>query len=239
MHRVDKPGAAQFSPPMNRFWLIPLVLIVLVIGPFLIWGDVLVSMSRADAATGTFGGQQVHGAIVAIGLFVADLALPIPTTSVIAGLGILYGPILGTIYAVAGSMLAALIGYGIGRGMGRPFAAAWIGDQLIAGERTFQAYGGWIVAGSRWMPVLPEVVSVVAGVSRMPLPVFLMAAFCGVLPHCAVFAVIGHLGSEQPVWTLMISALLPVALWLVLDRLGVVPRPARGGPADHSRPDRR
>ena len=77
------------------------------------------------------------------------------------------------------------------------------------------------------MPILPEVISVVAGVSRMPLPNFLLAAFCGVLPHCAVFAMIGHLGAEQPVWTLVISALVPVALWLVLDRLGLVPRPAR------------
>ena len=232
MHRVDKPVAAPFIPPMNRFWMIPLILFVLVVGPFLVWGDVLVSLSHVEQETGTFGGQKVHGALVAIGLFVADLALPIPTTSVIAGLGILYGPLVGTAYAVAGSMIAALIGYGLGRGMGRPFAAAWIGDQLETGERVFEAYGGWIVAGSRWMPILPEVVSVVAGISRMPLPVFLMAAFCGVLPHCAVFAVIGHLGSATPFWTLLISALVPVVLWLILNLLGVVPRLARGRARD-------
>ncbi len=209
---------------MNRFLLIPLGWIVLILGPFLIWGDVLVSLTTADREAGTFGDLGIHAGLVGIGLMVADLALPIPTTSVIAGLGILYGPLVGTAYALAGAMLAATVGYSIGRFLGRPFARRWIGPQLSSGERVFAGYGGWIVAASRWMPILPELVSVVAGISRMPFPSFLAAALCGALPHCAVFAVIGHLGAETPVWTLVISALVPVGLWFVLDRTGLTRR---------------
>ena len=109
-------------------------------------------------------------------------------------------------------MVAASVGYGIGRFAGRPFAERWMGESLKTGERAFARHGGWIVAASRWMPVMPEVVSVVAGISRMPPPAFLLAALCGSLPHCAVFATIGALGAATPVWTIAISALVPIVL---------------------------
>ncbi len=209
---------------MPRFWLVPLLLAALVIGPFLIWGDSIEALITVDEGGAGFRGSGLHGAFVGIGLLVADLFLPIPTTSVIAGLGILYGPFLGTVYALAGSMLAALIGYFLGRVAGRPLAERWLGDQLATGERAFARHGGWIVAASRWMPVLPEVISVSAGISRMPLAAFLAAAFCGALPHCALFAVIGHLGAEAPIWTIVISAVVPIVLWMIAHKLGLTQR---------------
>ena len=205
---------------MSRFWLVPLLLAVLVIGPFVIWGDSIEALVTVDPQNSGFRGTTLHGGLVGIGLLIADLFIPIPTTSVIAGLGILYGPFVGGAYALAGSMLAALIGYMLGRFAGRPLAERWLGSQLQVGERAFSRHGGWIVAASRWMPVLPEVISVSAGISRMPLPAFLAAAFCGALPHCAVFAFVGHLGAEAPVWTIVISAIVPIVLWLIAHRLG-------------------
>jgi membrane protein DedA with SNARE-associated domain len=131
---------------------------------------------------------------------------------------------LGTLYALAGSVLAAVVGYGLGRFLGRPFAVRWIGEHLQTGERAFARYGGWIVAASRWMPVLPEVISVCAGFSRMPFLAFLVAVFCGALPHCAAFAVIGHLGADTPIWTVLISALIPILLWLLAVWTGLTQR---------------
>lgn len=213
---------------MWRFWLIPLVLAVLVVGPFLIWGDDLVAIFAPGSAGGALdaGGSRVW--LVAVGLLVADLFIPIPTTSVVAALGIVYGPVVGAAIGVAGTSLAASIGYGIGRFLGRPIAARFIGDAMAGGERVFRRHGGWIVAGSRWMPVLPEVVSVVAGVSRMRFTAFILSALCGVVPFCAVFATVGHLGAERPVLTLTLSALAPLMLWWIVRRVrGVV---GAGGP---------
>lgn len=209
---------------MSRFWMIPLGLTVLVIVPFLIWGERIEALLVIDTARSGFGQSGLHAGLTGVLLLTADLFLPIPTTSVIAGLGIIYGPLLGTAYALAGVMLAAITGYGFGRVLGRPFAQRWMGSQLETGERAFQRHGGWIVAASRWMPVLPEVISVSAGISRMPLPAFLAAALCGALPHCAAFAVIGHLGAETPVWTVLISALIPILLWFAAVSLGLTKR---------------
>ena len=205
---------------MSRFWLIPLILAVFVIVPFAIWGDTFESFYRMEFHSALRSEPGPLSGLIAIALLVADIVLPIPTTSVISILGIVYGPLIGTGFAVVGSMFAALIGYGLGRIAGRPLALRWLGDHLNTGERAFARHGGWLVAASRWMPVLPEVISVSAGISRMPLPAFLLAAFCGALPHCALFAIIGHLGAAAPVWTIAISALIPLALWFIADRAG-------------------
>lgn len=205
---------------MNRFWLVPVVFALLVIGPFLVWGDMLTALFTGHGANEVLGAGN-YAWIIGIGLLVADIFLPIPTTAIIAALGIYYGPAIGTLVSLTGSVLAALVGYGIGRILGRPAARRLIGEAIENGERVFARYGGWIVAASRWMPVLPEVVSCVAGVSRMPLPLFLGAVICGAFPLCVTFAVIGHLGAEEPGWTLALSALAPLALWYIAERLGL------------------
>ena len=208
---------------MSRFWIIPLLLTLMVVIPFLLWGERLEALLNIDSAQRELG-DGAHAGLTGIALLVADLFLPIPTTSILAGLGIIYGPVLGTVYGLAGVMLAASTGYALGLFLGRPFALRWMGSHLETGERAFSRHGGWIVAASRWMPVLPEVISVSAGVSRMPFPGFLLAAFCGALPHCAVFALIGHLGAETPVWTVLISALIPIALWFLTVWTGMARR---------------
>ena len=203
---------------MHRFIVIPILLIVLVVGPFLIWGDSLAAIWLSDHGSGgEFADPGVFW-LIAIGLLLADIAIPIPTTLIIAALGIVYGPVIGALFGVAGTMAAALVGWCIGRYLGRPIAARLVGDAMSGGEELFARHGGWIVALSRWAPVLPEVVSVVAGVSRMPLAHFLAAALCGVIPFCAVFALMGHLGAGEPFWTMLIAALVPFVLWWAVRR---------------------
>lgn len=216
--------AALLLVLMNRFWLVPLFFALFVIGPFLVWGDMLSALFTGQGATEILGGAKSHAWLIGIALLVADIFLPIPTTAIIAALGIYYGPLIGTLVALVGSVAAALAGYGIGRVFGRPAAQRFIGDAIETGERMFSRYGGWIVAASRWMPVLPEVVSCVAGVSRMPLPLFLGAVICGAFPLCLTFAFIGHLGADEPGWTLIFSALAPFALWYGAERLGLTSR---------------
>ena len=209
---------------MSKFWTIPLVIAVFVIGPFLIWGETLGALMTPDPDTGAYPGGRKWLWATAIGLLIADIFIPIPTTSIVAALGIVYGPVIGAGVAIAGSMLSAGLGYGIGRILGRPVALRLVGEAMARGERAFARYGGWIVAASRWAPVLPEVVSVVAGVSRMPVAAFLAAAACGVVPFCAVFALFGHLGADWPLLTLGVSAAAPLVLWALASRFGLIAR---------------
>ena len=205
---------------MTRFDLIPLFLIVFIVVQFANWGDSLAILWLEDPNTGELAaGRSVLWA-VAIGMLIADTAIPSPTTAVIAALGIVYGPFLGAAIGIVGTMAAATVGWALGRFLGRPVARWLVGDALEGGEALFARHGGWIVALSRWAPILPEVVSAVAGVSRMRFGVFLLSALCGVTPFCLAFATVGHLGAGEPVWTLAVSAVAPFALWWLARRAG-------------------
>ena len=92
-------------------------------------------------------------------------------------------------------------------------------QELKRGERLFGSYGGWAVALSRWMPLLPEVVACFAGLVRMPGRKFLAALACGSIPMGFAFATMGQLGKAEPQLTIVLSALVPALLWLIVGRI--------------------
>ena len=202
---------------MGRLTGVLLTLAVLVALPFFLWGDRLEQLFVGDGAIDWLAGYGSFAWLIAVGLLTADLVIPIPTTAIMSALGIIYGPFWGGLAAVGGSVFSGLVGYGLCRHLGRPFATRIAGEDALAqGERLFSRAGGWLVALSRWLPVLSEVMACIAGLARMPFAVFLGALLCGTVPLGFAFAAIGHLGANWPVLTLGIAAVLPVFLWFAL-----------------------
>lgn len=203
---------------MKRLFLIFLSLALLVIVPFLIWGD---EFEESMTLEGTVAAMQSWGAwawAAGIGLLLVDLFLPILGTVVMSALGLVYGWFLGGLIASVGSVGAGLLAYGLARKLGRR-AARWLAGEngLVEGERLFGGEaGGWVVALSRWLPVFPEVVACMAGIARMPLGKFVAALCAGSIPMAFVFAWIGHAGKEMPVLALVWSAGLPPLIWAVV-----------------------
>jgi uncharacterized membrane protein YdjX (TVP38/TMEM64 family) len=157
---------------------------------------------------------------VGFGLLLADLVLPIPATAVMSALGFIYGPPLGGFVGSAGSILAGALGYGLCRSAGPRAARLLLGEQgLEQGRRLASGTGPWLVVLSRWLPVFPEVVACMAGLTRMPAPAFLMALACGSIPLSFAFAALGHAGLDRPGLALALSALAPPILWLVVRPL--------------------
>lgn len=199
-----------------------LILIILtgIIVPFMIWGDRLDAAFSLEGARAWMESYGRWAWAAGIALLVADIALPVPSTVVMSALGWMYGWWLGGLASAAGSMLSGIIAYAACRWMGRG-AARWLaGDEgLRKGAEIFEKRGGWLVAMSRWMPVLPEAVACLAGLAKMPWRVFLPALACGSVPTGFAFAAIGHAGHDQPGWAIALSCLLPVALWLAAARM--------------------
>lgn len=206
--------------PRSRWWLLILVLLAGIIVPFMIWGDqfdAVLSLEGARAWMERYGRWAWLAGVV---LLCADIALPIPSTVVMSALGLIYGWWLGGCIAALGSMLSGLVAYVACRTLGHR-AALWIaGDEGLArGERLFARHGGWLVATSRWMPVLPEAVACLAGIVRMPWRTFLVALVCGTVPLGFGFAAIGALGATSPGTAIALSAIVPVLLWLLARRV--------------------
>jgi len=155
-----------------------------------------------------------------MGLLAADLVLPIPGTVVMSALGLVYGALLGGFFAAAGSILAGLCGYGLGRLIGEKAARKLLGDRdFERGRLLFSRGGGWVVALSRAIPILPEALSCTAGLVRMPFHRFLAALACGSVPVGFLFAWIGAVGRDAPGWAIAFSIGVPALLWLGARRI--------------------
>ena len=155
-----------------------------------------------------------------IGLLVADLLLPVPSTVVMSALGWIHGVITGGLVASAGLMLSRLCGYGIGRWIHEPTARKLLGSKdFERGNLLFARGGGWMVAVSQALPVVPEALACTAGLVRMPLRRFVVSLACGSLPVGFLFAAVGQLGRDQPAWALAFSILVPAILWGLARRI--------------------
>jgi uncharacterized membrane protein YdjX (TVP38/TMEM64 family) len=176
-----------------------------------------------DALDARFGGAEgvarlkAYGTwawLLAIVLIVADLVLPVPGTAVITGLGMIYGPWLGGLIGGVGSVLAGLTAYGGCRFLGQRFVRLLVGEaELHRLDRFFERRGPWAIALSRWLPILPEALCCLAGISRMPFRVFLAALVIGGLPMSFLFAALGRSFEQQPLTGLVVSGLIPLLLW--------------------------
>ena len=197
-----------------RLYLVIIALVALTLIPVIVLDDEIDGYFAGEAGLNRlrqFGGWAWA---VGIALIVADLFLPVPSTAVIAGLGMLYGPLLGGLVGGVGSMLAGLVAYGLGRSVGRPALKYLCGDadlDRLAGF--FGRHGLWAIAFSRWMPLLPEALCGLAGASKMRVGPFLAALACGSLAMGFAFGALGEQYLDRPVVGLVVSALIPLAVW--------------------------
>lgn len=199
-----------------RIWWIFLVLAILVMLPFLIWGDVFQQLFSEE---GSIEWLHRYGALAGMGLLVSDLLLPVPGTVVMSAMGYVYGPWWGGVFSSVGSISGGLLAYGLCRALGHR-AAVWLAgeEDLEKGEQFFRRGGGWVIVLSRWLPLLPEVVACMAGLTRMPFRAFFVALICGCLPLGFVFAAVGAAGKDSPGLALALSAVLPIVMWLVMKK---------------------
>lgn len=206
-------------PLLMRFLGLFFLLTALVVVPFLLWGDFFEEFFTPEGARlwlEQFGIQWAW--LAGIVLLISDLFLPVPGTVFMSALGFVYGPWLGGVLAAIGSILSGLLAYALCRKLGRRAAERIAGREGLAkGEMIFNGTaGGWLVALSRWLPVMPEVIACLAGLAHMPLRRFAAALACGSVPLGFTFAYIGDWAHQEPGWALLVSAGLPPILWAII-----------------------
>ena len=200
-----------------------LILTAVLCLPFVFWGSRFEAWFTGDAAVRWLRELGPWGWLGGVGLLVSDLFLPVPATAVMSALGFVHGPWVGGTMSAAGSFLAGALAYGLTRWIGPRWAARLAGEEeLRKYEALFARSGAWIVALSRWLPLLPEVVACLAGLSRMPARVFFVALACGSVPLGFVFAAIGAAGQSRPALALTLSIVIP-ALLIVAGRRWLKP----------------
>lgn len=156
--------------------------------------------------------------VAAVVLLVADVFVPIPTTLIITAMGQQYGPLLGGLIGTLGTFAAGVTAYGLTRMLGRRFARWLLGEELESANLFFARRGGFAVACSRWLPLIPEAVSCLAGLARMPFGRYCLALLAGAVPMSFAYSVLATVSSNQLV-PLLVSVLMPIPIWWVAGRL--------------------
>lgn len=111
----------------------------------------------------------------------------------IAG-GLAFGPLWGTLFLVTGTILGAVLGFGVARALGRdtisrllPKRARLAELDELAGRHTFRT-----VLALRIVPIMPwDAVSFLAGISKVRFWPYLGATSLGSLPGAVVFSFLG------------------------------------------------
>ncbi|MFH2091673.1 MAG: VTT domain-containing protein [Pseudomonadota bacterium] len=154
---------------------------------------------------------------------ISDILLPIPATGIMAALGTVYGLWFGTLISVTGSVGAGLIGYGMARILGRN-ASRWIASEqeIQKFKDVFDRWGGYAIMASRAMPVMPEVMTILAGLGKMKFSRFIIALVAGSFPVAFFFSWMGACSGLPPGMGVMVAVLLPVLFWPILAKMNKI-----------------
>lgn len=125
-----------------------------------------------------------------LAVYLAGGLVAFPVTILIAFTGVIFGPILGVIYALVGSLFNAAVTYGIGRALRRDTVRRLAGSHLNAITLRLTGKGILTIVALRLLPIAPfSVVNAVAGASRVNLRDFLLGTAIGMTPGIILIVV--------------------------------------------------
>lgn len=164
------------------------------VSPLAEWADPTRLEPRLDAIAGS-----AWAPVAVIGLFVLGSLVVFPVTVMIALTAMTFGPWLGFLYAVAGSLAGAAVSYRLGVVVGRGFLRGLMGRRLNRISLALGRRGVLSVIALRMVPVAPfTMINMVSGVSHIRFADFLLGTLLGMAPGIAVMTALGD-GLRQ-VW---------------------------------------
>jgi len=174
-----------------------------------------------------------YGLLLVMAAFVLlGLAL-FPVLVLIAATGIAFGPVLGPLYAMAGSLASASVGFAIGRRLGARRVERITGERLMRVMKQIKRNGVLAVFLVRKVPAPFTLVNIAVGASRVSLRDFLFGTLLGMMAVVVAIAGFGsqlsQLFRDPSPGTLLRAALIvlaPMSLALVVNHVLRLRQPA-------------
>ncbi|NIR59338.1 MAG: hypothetical protein GWO02_07360 [Gammaproteobacteria bacterium] len=121
--------------------------------------------------------------LLVVGAFTAGSFMMLPVTVMIVVTALAFGPVVGFGYALAGSLVAALANYGVGRLLGRTAVRRLGGSVIHRLSRRLARRGLLAIMTVRVLPVAPfTVINIAAGASHIRLRDFTLGTAVGMIP---------------------------------------------------------
>lgn len=179
------------------------------------------SIETARVYIGQFG---VWGPIVsAILMIFQSILFPLPAFLITFANGSLYGVWWGALLSWSSAMVAAGICFYITRFLGIQRVAYFIhGSAMERADDFFDKYGSHAILIARLIPFLSfDIVSYLAGATRIPFHKFWIATGIGQLPATLVYSYFGEAISPHAKWVLLgfsIIVAVTIIRWILKSR---------------------
>ena len=199
---------------MKRYLLTVVALIVCFTILFLIVEALGVPLLSDPTPWMSHGG--IVAAIVGVGLLIADVVLPVPSSIVMVAHGAIFGVLWGTMLSLLGSVGAAVFGFAIGRRGGALLERVVTPVERARASSILARWGTLAIIVTRPVPLLAETVAIMAGASSMTWRAIIVASIAGSLPPALLYALTGAAVANLQNTALMFGIVLFVAalFWL-------------------------
>jgi uncharacterized membrane protein YdjX (TVP38/TMEM64 family) len=192
---------------------------------------------RPDAIRASVDEMGVWAPLAFVAIVAFRVPLMVPSALILIAGGLVFGSVEGTLYGAAGLVLSALALFATSRWAGRDAIESRLPVRLrgaleIAGSRAGALF---VAAGTAYPLSVISAYPLLAGVTGMAFPVFLLAVAAGSLGRAALYTYFGSsLAHAEPAQLLLAGGLVLVSLALPLlfpgSRAWLLQAPERSRP---------
>jgi len=161
--------------------------------------------------------NPIYVALTVIILLFADLFIAVPTLTICILSGYFLGWSTGGLASTVGMMLAGVVGYWICWTIGPKLLMRIYKDpkKLAEMQNIFSEHSTSVILMCRAMPILPEVVSCMAGANKMPFARFIAYYSISTTPYAFIAAYAGSKSSlTNPTPAIFTAIGISLVLWL-------------------------
>lgn len=161
--------------------------------------------------------NPVYVMLTVIILLFADLFIAIPTLTICILSGYFLGGLVGGLAASIGMLLAGLVGYWICRAIGPTLLIKLYKDpeKLTDMQNIFSAHSTSVILMCRAIPILPEIVSCMAGANKMLFVRYMLFYSISTVPYAFIAAYAGSKSSlTNPAPAIFTAIGISLILWL-------------------------
>ena len=185
---------------------------------FLAFGEYFEEILKPDEFNSKF--DSANAWLIALGLMISDLFLPIPASAVMSAIGSKYGLFYAFLINTAGLLLAGLTAFAVAKVFSKKGARFICSEtEIHEYSQFFDKWGGFSIIASRALPILPEVTSLMAGFAGMNFKKYFLSLLLGSSAVSLLYSWIGSSSSMEPFWGIAVAVSIPLLLWLPFNRL--------------------
>ncbi len=197
----------------RRYWTVPAAVMAAMLLTFAVVEAAGVEWLSDPRPLLDAGG--VLAAVTGIGLLVADVLLPVPSSGVMLAHGALFGILVGATLSLVGSLSAFSLGFALGRRGERAVERLVAEEERSRADQLLRRWGVLAIVVTRPVPILAETVAFMAGSSPLGWRTSLGAALVGSLPAAVLYAVAGALAASFATGAVVFAAVILLGLVVV------------------------